>query len=210
MKILLGLKAALLGASLMVGGAAGAATCDTAYSTAVTGNGSDANSGCFLGSTNNDTLNPLQVNTDAAFGSKDWAYAGKLLETEDGNVSIGAVLGDNSGTFDGTWSVIPTLFSMYDELMIVLKGGNGNIDPDTYVAYRITEADGTSGSYVSPFFNVDRKTGEPKEQADISHISFYVRGDGVPGAVPLPAGMPLLLAGMGAMALLARRKTRKA
>jgi hypothetical protein len=35
-------------------------------------------------------------------------------------------------------------------------------------------------------------------------------GSGGMGEVPLPAGMPLMLAGLGAMAFLARRKARKA
>lgn len=214
MNIRLGLGAVLLGASLMVGGAASAATCAAAYTSNVTGNAGDANpltntnSGCFLGSTNNDTLNPLQVNTDGAFAPGAWTFGGKVLEngvTSSGVFSIGS-----ANVTGGTWSVASNFFSQYSELLIVLKGGNGNINPDDYVAYLIRAVDGVTGSYATPFKNANNGNA-----ATISHISYYVRGNGNGGGggvptVPLPAGMPLMLAGLGAMAFVARRKARKA
>ncbi len=209
--------AALLGFSLLFGGSASAATCaaDASYLLSVTGDDSGSNSGCFLGTTNNDGLNvnappngTLQVNLDGAFGG-GWSFSGKLFDGAEEKIDIDAAVAAGSNQASGTWSVISTFFSTYKELMIVLKGGNGQgIVPGEYVGYLITSDDGTTGRYATPF----SKNGA----TNISHISFYVRGDGDNGGgggigqIPLPAGFPLMLAGFGVMALVARRKARKA
>jgi hypothetical protein len=155
--------------------------------------------GCEIGGTNNDRLNPLQVNVDSMFGFNDWIFAEKILEPGDDEIDIG--LSFLGGRRSGTWSIddIWTTLGITD-LMLVFKGGSSqNIQPDNYVGYLIASG-ATSGSYTTPFKNIKGKG----NAADISHITAYFRVD--QHTVPEP--QLLVLFGLG-LFLFARRLSRR-
>ena len=107
------------------------------------------------------------------------------------------VIGIN--TLSGLWSIlVPQGYALVDAYL-ALKSGEGNGDPDWAL---FSLPDGIlSGSWA-----IDDPTcarGCNGEQS-LSHISLY--GTLVPATVPLPAGAPLLLAGLGALALLRRKR----
>ena len=163
-------------------------------------NGILANVGCEVGSTENDR--PANVNPDNIFGHSDWTF----LESVNGDgtpddvpagTEIGLTLTGNSK--GGTWT-IDNVWSMYDDIMLVLKDGRGT----TYIGYLLDLFD-ISGSYASPF------PGPNNNVKDISHISAYGRGDGsghdnTPGPVPLPGAVYLFGTALAGLGLLGRRR----
>jgi hypothetical protein len=151
-----------------------------------------ANAGCELGSTNNDFLNPLQVNLDSMFGFSDWIFAEKVLEDPEEDIDIGLVLTGNEQS--GTWS-INDVWDTYSHVMLVFKGGGGNIEPSEYVGYLLVNGD-TSGTYMTPFSNLNN--GNP---TDISHVSGYVRVKPPGEIIPEPASISLVGLLLGALAL---------
>lgn len=186
-------------------GAVGAAVCSADISLDVIGDLSGSNSGCQVGTTNNDEG---QVNLDNMFTYNDWIFAGRDngLDGQEGTTSIPINLVLTGGTLAGTWSINSTIFSLYEMVMLVFKDGNGI--PPNYVGYLFDIFDGTTGTYSSPFAN--SVNGNPKE---ISHVSVYVRGVGAcpsgncsppVGEVPLPAGILLLISALGGLGFLAR------
>jgi hypothetical protein len=149
------------------------------------------------------------------FGFSDWQFAGKELEDTDGPVDIGFSV--SGGLQSGTWSVIEALFDTYANLMIVVKGGEGNNTQPEYVGYLFTSA--KSGDYSTPFFNATGGgAGNPK---NISHMTAYVQGTCTPTPengfcgsdttpVPVPAGLPLMLTAMGVGAFMRSRSRKSA
>lgn len=210
-KVLL-VSAAVTAAALFSTGAQ-AVTCNSGdavdYSGALT-----SNSGCEIGSTNNDKASKkgVQVNDDNLFGG-GWTFAAK---DDDVNGSLnGTTLNGGygftvNGKKSGSWSFAKSLFDDYAEALIVQKGGKGS-DQSTYVGFLITGADGNSGSYSTVFSKLGKK-GKVALQ-NISHISLYVRGTPTnpgpgPAPVPVPAAGLLLIGGLGAIGgLRARRKS---
>jgi len=99
-----------------------------------------------------------------------------------------------SKTFD--WSYDPTKVTGADPVLyptyLAVKGGGGGASGGGYVIYSITPGD-TLGSVLDFASYIDK---------DISHVSFY---DGT-AAVPLPAAGWMLLAGVGGLAAMRRRK----
>lgn len=84
----LGLGVALLLGTLAT--AANAVPCAPSYENNVL-----ANAGCQVGTTNNDLLNPLQVNEDAIFGFTDWSFAQRdndVNGTDTTTIDIGLLL----------------------------------------------------------------------------------------------------------------------
>ena len=143
-------------------------------------------SGVELGYDNNDTLNPLTVNTlpNGTFGFTDWVFAAKddglngVEELGNGFNLTDLGLEFDGSTIVGSWYLSSDFWDSYDNAMFVVKGGGGNIDPDKYVAY-LLNGSSTDGTYFTPFENANNGT-----PTDISHISLYVR---VNPAVPEPS-----------------------
>ena len=144
------------------------------------------------GTTNNDILNPLQVNTDNIFGG-GWEFVGKFFEGSDpaGFTLTGDVI-SGTITFDA---------SAYDDLLFVQKGGQGQITPDVYVAYLLDDTSVTSVDYVTAFKN--SKNDNP---GDISHISVYKRGTTQP--VPEPSTFALFGAAFAMLGFVSYRSRK--
>jgi hypothetical protein len=190
------LGAAAFGALLSISSIASAAVCTSAGfgGTDISGR-VVTNSGCEVGTTNNDST--TQVNLDTMNGFSDW--------------SLVSALGEPSNTLSGSWDLGANFFDTYDRALLVFKDGEGV--PANYVGYLILEANGTSGTWTTPFANATN--GVPK---DVSHINVYGhRCDGLcpdpgpgPSPVPLPAPFLLLglaLGGLGAARWLKNRRT---
>jgi hypothetical protein len=153
--------------------AAGITLCTTAQVT--------PSSACQIGSTQNDFLNPLQVNADGLFGFSDWKFGEKELEASEQAVNLGFHV--SGGLLSGTWSINDVWKSLgITHLMIVLKGGT-----DNFAAYLI-DFGATSGTYSTAFFNPKNGNGK-----DISHISVYYRT----GMRVVPEPQLLVLFGLG-------------
>lgn len=148
---------------------------------------------CAVGSGNNDKAELL--NDIFGLGVDDWALAAK---DESASASTG-------GTFDldgfasaksGSWSVAS--FDGYKYAALVVKGGSNG-----WLAY-LLDTTVTSGSWST--LGILNGGGN---QPDLSHLSLYVGGGQVaepPSSVPLPAAIWMLLAGLGGIAALSRKR----
>ena len=153
------------------------------------------NAGCQIGSTNNDNPLPDQVNDDQMFGFSDWLFAEKGFDSDE-EIDVGfTIVGDSKS---GTWSLDPSTWDIYSDVLLVLKGGNGNTIPPFYVGYLLQEGQ-DAGNYLSPFFSGLRRK-------DISHMSVYVRGDG-DTSVPEPTTLALIGLGLVGLAYIRRRRS---
>ncbi len=154
------------------------------------------NSGCEIGSVND--ASETQVNSDTMFDESTWVFdsdtddLGTLLDPD----TLQLVLaGDDKS---GEWSIIDTAWTTYDSILLTFSDSNGV--PDSYVGYLLTSADGTSGTYTSPFFNV--KNGKVKPIGEISAYVYTV------AHAPLPAALPMFLATLGGLFWVGRRRRR--
>jgi hypothetical protein len=154
------------------------------------------NDGCQIGTTNNDTLGggTSQVNADHMFGFTDWIFGEKAFDN-DQNIDVGLVAFGNAQ--GGLWLIDDDIWDAYSDVMLVLKGGNGNTVPDRYVGYLLEQGQDW-GSYLSPFMNGSRRK-------DISHISVYLRQGG--NAVPEPTTLALIGIGLVGLAYMRRRRS---
>jgi len=157
--------------------------------------------GCEIDDTIFNDSDPAFLTTDW-FGVSDW---GSLDAKDDGpgtgvnegpnNVGL-TITGDG---FGGDWSL--SNLGNLQQALLVAKGGT-DADPHALIVYRVLPFL-TSGSWVSPFF------GPSGQRQDTSHISVYLApfdGSFVGDEVPLPAGIWLLLGGLGVFGVIARRR----
>lgn len=105
---------AAFSAVLLSSGFASAATCSNLDVSGATD--------CAMGSTNNDKINPLQVNVDDIFGPEDWTFISK----------------EENGDLDGEYQTS----GLYSTFMLVLKGANGP-NGYNYHAYLLGDSSGT-------------------------------------------------------------------
>lgn len=179
--------AVALVAATVLGTAAGAATCTGEF-----GGGSNVQTtefeltpaaepaACY--DRQNATVD--NVNDAAVFGYSDWMLADKTDESGDGSVLSFTTAPATGGT-SGTWAIDAGDFSLAN-LMITLKAGN------TFAAFDIT---GTSGEW--------------QTSRGLSHAALWYRGEPEPvQPIPLPAAGWMLVAGVGGLAALRRRRTR--
>jgi len=169
-------------------GQAQAVPCPTHSANAVTGT-----SGCQLGTTNNHSQ--AQVNADMMFGFTDWVFDAKDDDVDGVNAgpnSLGLSL--IGGTKNGTWSINSNAFSLFSDILLVFKDGNGR--PPVYVGYLLSA---TSGTYMSPFLNANNNN-----LKGISNVGLYVRGP--QRQVPEPGTLGLLGLAIGAMGFTLRKK----
>ena len=92
----------------------------------------------------------------------------------------------------GTFSVDPSLFDRFVDVMIVLSVADDDVDmagPDDldYYGYLLTAASGEY-NFANPFPDTDG-----------DHLSVYA-------AIPLPAALPMFLAALGGLGLVTRRR----
>lgn len=139
--------------------------------------------------------NPITVNIDPGFfGITDWEFEGKIGVNDGGfDLSNAGDADGNSGSFDLSG------LGLTGQIMLIFKSGNGT----GLVGYLLEEL---AGEWESPFLNppFSFNGGNPKS---VSHISVYTSGV---AAVPLPAAGWLLLAGLGGLGLVARRRRAQA
>ena len=135
-----------------------------------------------LGDNSQDFVNggvATQVNDDGMFGYNDWDFSGRFnFGGAYENNDIGLVIDDN--TQSGIWSL--TNLGSATDVMIVLKSGGGQAEPDLYVGYLLND-NVTSGTYSTPFNNPNGQQPNPK---NLSHFSVYTRGATF-NAVPEPS-----------------------
>ena len=191
MKTIMGLTLTGILAGLSLQAQAVPATCD---SLGIQNNVSPS-AGCQIGTTNNDNPLPDQVNEDQMFGFTDWIFGEKAFDDAE-EIDVGFEV-DGNGKM-GTWLLDGSIWELYANVLLILKGGSGNTTPPFYVGYLIEEGS-TSGSYLSPFSN----NGRPK---DISHLTVYVRGDG-DTQVPEPTTLALIGLGLVGIAYLRARRS---
>lgn len=196
------LRKATLAATLVLGmaGVAQAAPVNCSTANPNVTNLVTANIGCQLLITPD---NDSDAAVSGLFGEMNWTQIDKV-DPPPGTDGALTLVGDATlgGKLKGTWSISASVFSAWDSVMLVFKGADGAL-PDAVVAYLV---DTTSGNYSSPFFDIQGGNGPNAGQfkvKDISHVSLYVAN---PSVIPLPAGLPLLALGLGALALVRRRK----
>ncbi len=119
----------------------------------------------------------------------DWSIYGK--SDEDASVSA-------SETNNGSWS-IDYLTKSYSVFALSLKAANG------YAVYLFDLSPGSAMDLAGTFKTLGFQAGNSPNSPDLSHMTVAVYGDGV-SAVPLPAAGWLMLAGIGGLAALRRRK----
>lgn len=129
--------------------------------------------------------NPLTVNVQAFFDADDWTVIQH---------------GQNQSGTSGSWSMDADIWSSFSEIMLVFK--SGNLASGSFLVAFLLEEGVTSGTWESPF---RRPLFDFKNPKDLSHISYYGRGEGV--SVPESSPFALMLLGFLGLAL-ARRKTR--
>lgn len=113
---------------------------------------------CEISDATQDFLNtnPMTVNSDGGFFAiDDWSFIGK----DEGP-------GGNGLGRSGEWALANDIWSLFDNIMLVFKSGNGT----SLVGY-LLDGQTTSGDWISPFRSPDFALGTRVK--DVSHISFY-------------------------------------
>ncbi len=137
-------------------------------------------------------------------GGSDVSFAGGVLAISENDLGAGDLPDDNANggtiTFNFLQAINFTGFSIYDDASITVTANNGA----SFSAG--VEDDGAFNDFAigdERFFNVTSLTfdfGNHSGAIDDLQVS----------AVPLPAGLPLLLAGLGAFGIAGRRRRKQA
>ena len=163
----------------------------------------------------NDQLNPtLTVNDQSLFGFMDWIFDSKVDSPNSLSGNDNITITSGAGSSSGAWLIsgIQGLVDLYEDAMIVLKGGNGF---NAYLFDDFTTAIET-GTW-NMLANGNAGDAASRVERDISHITLYVReGDGGGGGgnggggngngggdteIPIPATIFLFGAGLAGIAL---------
>lgn len=140
---------------------------------------STACEGAFMGNDSNSDL-------DGIFGKNGWTEIAKIDKgTQDGILSI-----TNAGGTSGNWSV--SGWGSLTMVMAVLKGG-----PD-FAAY-LLDLNSTSGTWNT----LGLLKGNGKPGPGLSHFTLYTTDA---AEVPLPAAGWMMVAGLGGLGLIRRRR----
>lgn len=154
--------------------------------------------GELAGNDSSTVLNdPSNFDDGALFGSTSWQLDSKIERGDDEQSTVFLdpdPAGRLSATLDGDqlsgiWTV--TNWDGVAKAMLVLKGGNG------FAAYNLDLSAGLTGGWSTQALVVGNNNNTPA----LSHVSLYTT------PIPLPAAGWLMLAGIGGLAALRRRKT---
>ncbi|MDH4028173.1 MAG: PEP-CTERM sorting domain-containing protein [Nitrospirota bacterium] len=154
---------------------------------------------CQDGLKKNDLLSdPLTVNTESFFGFTDWIWLEKY-DADNGGLETNfdfdwtVIPEDNEWPNDkGTWSFSGSVWDIYEDVMILVKGGNNEkIYFSGYLLDNSTKP--TSGTW-----DVGNK--------ELSHLTLYARGN---TPVPEPGTIMLLGSGLVGVAALGRKRFKK-
>lgn len=223
MNMKLGLGAALLSASLLVGGAASAATVqlDLLGEAKTTGQASGQFYDPTVVRATLDCVDCLGLNSNVPADT-----ASPIVLPVFNDAVVGDFQQDEADLFDGANSSDASELA-FVERVSGLTFGSGN-------KYNLVDGvdDKENFSFFSSAFYILVKIGQDpnvtiiqnfggpvptlftfKQVAGGSGLSHFTEFGTSPGrgtVIPLPAGLPLMLAGLGAFAFLARRKARKA
>lgn len=192
-----GFTAALLAGSLLsMTPVANAAVCTNAgysgndISGRVNADGPTTNSGCQVGTTTT-PHNPdpqTRANADAMFGYTNWTIISNPLY--------------HPNSTSGSYNIGANFFSTYDQALLLFQSEDpGDSLPPYYVGYLLLAANGTTGTWVSPFDDEDGCSyyyGHPYGcKNKVAYIKLLGRID-PPAPVPLPAPFFLLAMALSA------------
>jgi hypothetical protein len=188
----------IVGSFLSMTSVASAALCTNAgfgganISGRVDATGATTNSGCQIGTTTSPhTPDPqTRANADLMFGYSDWVIISNPLYSPNST--------------SGSYNIGASFFSTYDRGLLLFQGADpADSLPQNYVGYLLLAANGTTGTWTSPF---DDKDGCYYGYGCLNKVAYIKLlghvtppGANTPSPVPLPAPFLLLVTALGAL-----------
>ena len=127
--------------------------------------------------------------TEGLFGQTDWEF---IIKNDSPDGDDGDDLTITEPGTDGSFSYTGDL-SMFEQIVVVLKQSS------TFSAYLFdTPVDFSDASWSTQWAG--------NQSGELSHLSIYGRGDGDTPQIPLPAAGWMMIAGIGGLAALRRRR----